>query len=63
MVLNDKTLVVFDIEVFKNFFCCSFRNTETKEINTFEIWSFQPECSVFYQYFFEKHLKFNNKLQ
>ena len=37
MILNDKPLVVFDIEIFINFFCCSFRNTETLEINTFEI--------------------------
>lgn len=51
MILNDKTLVVFDIEVFKNFFCCSFRNTETKEIHTFEISNRKDTTKDFIRFF------------
>lgn len=35
----------FDIEVFKNFFCCSFVNIATKEVRTFVIWKYRNDKS------------------
>lgn len=36
MKIKDKTCIVFDIEVLKNVFTCTCKNTETGIINTFE---------------------------
>lgn len=37
MLIKNKVVYVFDVEVFKNVFYCSVKNTETKEMLRFEI--------------------------
>lgn len=37
MLIRNKTVYIFDIEVFPNVFYCSVKNTETKEITHLEI--------------------------
>src|SRR5258706_6125788 len=37
-MLNYPERYCFDIEVFKNFFCCTFVKINTKEVKTFVIW-------------------------
>lgn len=37
MLIRNKTVYIFDIEVFPNVFHCSVKNTETKEITHLEI--------------------------
>ena len=37
MIIRDKKVYVYDIEVFQNIFHCSVKNTETGEIYKFEI--------------------------
>ena len=40
MIIRDKKVYVYDIEVFQNIFHCSVKNTETGEIYKFE--TFKP---------------------
>lgn len=37
MVIQNKTVLVYDIEVFPNVFTCTVKNSETKQYQTFEI--------------------------
>ena len=37
MIIKDKIVQVYDIEVFHNVFSCTLKNTETKEITVFEL--------------------------
>ena len=37
MIIKDRIVQVFDVEDFPNVFTCTVKNTETKEINVFEI--------------------------
>ena len=37
MLIRNKTVYIFDIEVFPNVFHCSVKNTETKEITHLEV--------------------------
>lgn len=37
MIIRDKTVYVFDVEVFPNVFHCTVKNTETEELYKFEI--------------------------
>ena len=37
MIIQNKTVQVFDVEVFPNVFSCTVKNTETSEVKTFEV--------------------------
>ena len=37
MIINNKIVLVYDIEVFPNVFSCTLKNTESKEVIVFEI--------------------------
>ena len=37
MIIRDKIVYVYDIEVFPNVFHCTVKNTETGELHKFEI--------------------------
>lgn len=37
MKIKNKDVVIYDIEIFPNVFSCTFKDTETKELKTFEI--------------------------
>lgn len=51
MKIKDKTCIVFDIEVLKNIFTCTCKNTDTDIINTFEISSRKVDIEELYKYF------------
>ena len=37
MIINGKTVIVYDIEVFPNVFSCTLKNTENNQVVVFEI--------------------------
>ena len=37
MVIHNKQVVVYDIEIFPNLFCCTCKNTETQEFKIFRL--------------------------
>lgn len=51
MKVKDKTCIVFDIEVLKNIFTCTCKNTDTGIVNTFEISSRKVDIEELYNYF------------
>lgn len=64
MIIHDKTVIIYDIESFPNFFCCTCKNTETQKIRTFEISARQDDILELSNYFSKKELLFcgyNNK--
>lgn len=64
MIIHDKTVIIYDIESFPNFFCCTCRNTETQKIRTFEISARQDDILELSNYFLKKEFLFcgyNNK--
>ena len=64
MIIHDKTVIIYDIESFPNFFCCTCKNTETQKIRTFEISVRQDDILELSNYFLKKEFLFcgyNNK--
>ena len=64
MIIHDKTVIIYDIESFPNFFCCTCKNTETQKIRTFEISARQDDILELSNYFLKKEFLFcgyNNK--
>lgn len=64
MIIHDKTVIIYDIESFPNFFCCTCKNTETQKIRTFEISARQDDILELSNYFSKKEFLFcgyNNK--
>ena len=53
MKIKGKTCVVFDIEVLKNVFTCTCKNTETKQITVFEISSRRVDIQGLVTFFYE----------
>ena len=51
MKIKDKTCIVFDIEVLKNVFTCTCKDTETGVITTFEISSRRVDIQELVYYF------------
>lgn len=51
MKIKDKTCIVFDIEVLKNIFTCTCKNTETGVIKVFEISSRKVDIQDLLDYF------------
>ena len=63
-MIHDKTVIIYDIESFPNFFCCTCKNTETQKIRTFEISARQDDILELSNYFLKKEFLFcgyNNK--
>lgn len=58
MILNDKTCVTFDVEVLVNCFTCTFYNTETKNIRTFEVSERKNEITDLIKIFQNKDVYF-----
>ena len=64
MIIHDKTVIIYDIESFPNFFCCTCKNTENQKIRTFEISARQDDILELSNYFLKKEFLFcgyNNK--
>ena len=53
MKIKGKTCVVFDIEVLKNVFTCTCKNTETKQITVFEISPRRVDIQGLVTFFYE----------
>lgn len=55
MKIKGKTCVVFDIEVLKNVFTCTCKNTETKQITVFEISPRRVDIQELVTFFYEDY--------
>ena len=66
MLIHNKTVWIYDIESFPNCFSCTCKNTETKEIKTFEISSRKNQYDQLFSLFIDSGKKlfcgYNNKL-
>lgn len=58
MLIHNKTVVVYDIEVFPNVFHCTCRNTETNELVKFECSVRKNELDKLTEYFLNKDYLF-----
>ena len=56
MRIKNKDVVVYDIEVFPNVFSCTCKNTETKELNVFEISERKNDLTRLIEYFNENYM-------
>lgn len=52
MIINDKKIVVYDIEIFPNVFHCTCRNSETNELKLFEISNRKVQLKELIDYFY-----------
>lgn len=63
MVIHNKPVIVYDIEVFPNVFHCTCKNTETREYNKFEISQRRIDIDSLVEFFNRDYLfcGYNNK--
>lgn len=55
MKIKEKTCIVFDIEVLKNVFTCTCKNTDTKQITVFEISPRRVDVQELVTFFYEDY--------
>lgn len=66
MIIKNKTVFVYDVEVFPNFFSVAVKNTESGNIRTFQISDWQNDIEAIVKLFLNKniywagYLKFKN---
>ena len=58
MILKGKTVFVYDVEVFPNFFSCATKNTESGNIKVFEISEWQNDIVEIAKLFLNKKIYF-----
>lgn len=58
MIVHDKIIVIYDIEVFPNIFHCTCKNTETKKLILFEISERKNQLQELINYFKNKNYLF-----
>ena len=58
MLIHNKQVVIYDIEIFPNVFHCTCKNTETNELYKFEISTRKIEIEKLVQFFTNKELIF-----
>ena len=58
MLIHNKQVVVYDIEVFPNVFHCACRNTETGELRLFEYSERKNQIKEMVNFFLRKDLIF-----
>lgn len=58
MLLKNKTVFVYDIEVFPNLFTCTVKNTESKTYRSYEISDRKNDLSLLVQLFLNKKIYF-----
>ena len=56
MLLKNKTVFVYDVEVFPNLFTCTIKNTESKAIRSYEIGERRNDLSLIVKLFLNKKL-------
>ena len=54
MIIKGKTVIVYDIEVFPNFFHCTCKDTESNELYLFEISERKTQISELTDFFLNK---------
>ena len=58
MLIRNKTVFVYDVEVFPNLFTCTIKNTESKAIRSYEIGERRNDLSLIVQLFLNKKIYF-----
>lgn len=58
MLLKNKTVFVYDVEVFPNLFTCTIKNTESKAIRSYEISDRKNDLPLIVQCFLNKKIYF-----
>ena len=58
MLIRGKTVFVYDIEVFPNFFSCTLKNTESKNVKQFQICEWQNDMPSLAKTFLNKQIWF-----
>lgn len=64
MLLKNKTVFIYDVEVFPNLFTCTIKNTESKAIRSYEISNRRNDLPLIVQLFLNRKIIFagyNNK--
>lgn len=56
MLIKNKRVIVYDIEVFSNVFSCTCKDTETNEIKTFELSVRRNDIQAMVEYFTQKNI-------
>ena len=56
MLLKNKTVFVYDVEVFPNLFTCTLKNTESGNIQTYEISDRRNDLPLIVQVFLNRRL-------
>lgn len=51
MIIHNKKVVIYDIESFPNYFCCTCKDTESNELKTFEISYQRNDAGMITDYF------------
>ena len=51
MIIHNKKVVIYDIESFPNYFCCTCKDTESDELKTFEISYQRNDAGMITDYF------------
>lgn len=51
MIIHNKKVVIYDIESFPNYFCCTCKDTETNKLKTFEISYQRNDAELMTDYF------------
>lgn len=58
MLIRNKTVFVYDVEVFPNLFTCTIKNTESKVIRSYEISERGNDLSLIVKVFLNKKIIF-----
>ena len=58
MLIRNLKVVVYDIEIFPNCFTCTYKDTTTDEINTFEISNRKNQLAELVDFFMSKDIMF-----
>lgn len=58
MLLKNKTVFIYDVEVFPNLFTCTIKNTESKAIRSYEISNRRNDLPLIAQLFLNRKIIF-----
>lgn len=56
MIIHNKKVVIYDIESFPNYFCCTCKDTESNKLKTFEISYQRNDAGMITDYFLTKNI-------
>lgn len=58
MLIRNKTVFVYDVEVFPNLFTCTIKNTESKAIRSYEIGERRNDLPLIVKLFLNRKIMF-----